>query len=341
MESPVFSTNHSRYCGNMRWTISSDPFLLLSMLIIALWLTGPRASFAQSGPELSDSNEALASTTAPPIITTRFNNVFIVVGENESANAIIGNSAAPFMNSLAKQYASSASYYANTHPSIGNYFELTAGQTITNQDGYTGTVSADNIVRHLIAVRYTWKCYADSIPYAGYLGRNTGLYIKHHNPFSYLTDVVNNKAEAANMVPFTQLPADIKSGALPQYGFIVPNAVDDGHNCPASKPKCSANQRIADFDSWLQANLMPLISDRSFSASGLLVITFDEAHGDSRHGGGQVAWIAVAGVAKPGYVGTSPVDQHQNTLRLMGTSLGLTSLPGAANSGDNMSSYFN
>ena len=32
-------------------------------------------------------------------------------------------------------------YFANTHPSIGNYFMLTTGQLVTNDDAFTGTVA--------------------------------------------------------------------------------------------------------------------------------------------------------------------------------------------------------
>lgn len=55
----------------------------------------------------------------------------------------------PYLNSLAKHYGLATQYFANTHPSIGNYLMLTTGQIITNDDGFTGTVNADNLVRHL------------------------------------------------------------------------------------------------------------------------------------------------------------------------------------------------
>src|SRR5437588_4577744 len=93
--------------------------------------------------------------------------VFIVVEENHAYEQIIGNSAMPFLNSFAAAYSLETDYYGMTHPSIGNYFTLTTGQTITNDDSYTGTVTLDNIVRHLIAAGKTWKEYSESIPYIG------------------------------------------------------------------------------------------------------------------------------------------------------------------------------
>jgi acid phosphatase len=56
----------------------------------------------------------------------------------------------PYLNGLAQKYSLLTQYYANTHPSIGNYFMMTTGQIITNSDGYTGTVTANNIVRSFL-----------------------------------------------------------------------------------------------------------------------------------------------------------------------------------------------
>ena len=62
--------------------------------------------------------------------------VFLVLEENHSYSNVIGNSSMPYLNGLASKYGLATKYYANTHPSIGNYFMLTAGQIITNNDGF-------------------------------------------------------------------------------------------------------------------------------------------------------------------------------------------------------------
>ena len=51
--------------------------------------------------------------------------------ENHSYSSVIGNAAMPYLNRLASQYGLATQYYANTHPSIGNYFMLTTGQMVT------------------------------------------------------------------------------------------------------------------------------------------------------------------------------------------------------------------
>ena len=80
----------------------------------------------------------------------------------------------PYLNSLAQRYGLATQYYANTHPSIGNYFELATGQIITNNDSYSTIVTVDNIVRRLLAAGKTWKSYAEDLPSVGYTGGDVG-----------------------------------------------------------------------------------------------------------------------------------------------------------------------
>ena len=86
--------------------------------------------------------------------------VLVVVEENHSYSSVIGSPSMPYLNSLASKYGLATQYYADTHPSIGNYFMMTAGQIITNNDSLCNTISNDNIVRHLLTAGKTWKSYA-------------------------------------------------------------------------------------------------------------------------------------------------------------------------------------
>src|SRR6266513_6448552 len=83
--------------------------------------------------------------------------VFIVVEEYHSSSSVIGNSSMPYFNSLAKKYGLATQYFANTHPSIGNYFMLASGQIITNNDSFCNTLSQGNVVRHLLTAGKTFK----------------------------------------------------------------------------------------------------------------------------------------------------------------------------------------
>jgi phosphatidylinositol-3-phosphatase len=253
----------------------------------------------------------------------------LVVEENHSYSDVIGNSSMPYLNSLAQQYGLAAQYYADAHPSLPNYFMLTVGMTETNSDGFTGGVSDDNVVRELMKAGKTWKCYAEALPSPGYLGGDDSSYVQDHDPFSYLSDVQNDAAQAANIVPFTQFAGDLANHALPQYSFVVPDIMDDAHN-----------GTLAQADSWLQQNIAPLIADMNFQSSGLLIITFDESEEtDTAHGGGHVPAVIVSSQAKRNYV-SQTFFQHESTLRLTLAASGITNFPGAAASAPSMSEFF-
>jgi len=254
--------------------------------------------------------------------------VFLVVEENHSYSNVIGNSAMPFVNGLASKYGLATQYYADTHPSIGNYLMLTTGKIESNDDGFSGTVSDDNIVRELVKANKTWHSYAENLPSPGYLGGDAYPYLRHHNPFTYFSEVIGT-GQAGNVVPYSQFASDFSSGNLPDFSFIIPNALDDAHD-----------GSLAIADSWLQTNIDPLLKSSAFQSGGVLIILFDESEmTDTAHGGGHVAWIVASANAKPGYQSTN-IYQHESTLRLVLSTLGVSSFPGNAASAPDMGEFF-
>lgn len=259
-----------------------------------------------------------------------FSHVILVVEENHSYSEVIGNSSMPYFNSLASQYGLATQYYANGHPSIPNYLALTTGEMETFDDNFSGTIADDNIVRELVKADKTWKAYEESIPSQGYLGGDSGLYVRRHNPFSFLSDVQNDSAQAANIVDFPQFQTDLANNQLPQYSFIAPDINDDAHN-----------GTLAQADAWLQSNIAPVLSNSSFQNSGLLIITFDESVvSDTNHGGGQVATLIISSQAKKGFQ-SQAFYQHPSVLRLILTSSGVGSFPGMASTAPDMIEFFN
>src|SRR3954462_958208 len=255
-------------------------------------------------------------------------NVVVVVLENQDYTSIIGNPNMPFLNGLANTNGLARQYFANTHPSIGNYFMMTTGQTITNDDAFSGTVSADNIAGELTNAGKTWKVYAENLPSPGYTGGDVYPYLQHHNPFSYFTDVVGT-SQASNIAPLSQLSSDVSANTLPNFLFIVPNAQNDMHDCPAGFATCTLADKSSNTDNWLQTNLTPLLTNSEFQANGFLVITFDESATDNTNGGGLVATVLVGPRVKQAFASDNTY-QHQSLLRTALESLGVTTLPGAA-----------
>src|SRR5712691_10967270 len=183
--------------------------------------------------------------------------VFIVVEENHSYPSVIGpTSPMPYLNSLANHYSLATNYYADTHPSIGNYFMLTTGQILTNNDGQTPSsfpVTADNLVGEILAGGKTWKSYAESLPSVGYLGGDSGQYAVRHNPFPYFTDVQSSPQQQQNLVPSEDpnvgFAHDLANNAFPNFSYIAPNLCNDAHDCPLSTA-----------DTWLRNNIDPLVT---------------------------------------------------------------------------------
>jgi acid phosphatase len=263
--------------------------------------------------------------------------------ENHSFGQVIGNPAMPYLNGLATAHSLAADYFADAHPSIPNYFMLTTGNFETFDDGFTGTISDDNIVRALTGAGKSWKAYIESIPSTGYLGPNSGTYLKRHNPFAYLSDVnaatPQAAAQAAKMVPFSQLSSDLAAGSLPNFVYVLPNSQDDAHDCPGGGTSCTSDQQLAAADAWLKANIDPVITSPKFGNS-VLIITFDESvNTDITNGGGQVMTVLVGPHVKTGFR-SSTMYQHQSLLRLVLQLLNVSDMPGASAVASSMGEFF-
>ncbi len=259
----------------------------------------------------------------------QFGHEVVVFLENRSYEQVIGSSKMPYLNSLVKKYAHTSEFYANTHPSIGNYFMFTTGKIQTNDDRFKGVIKDDNLVRRLNGAGKSWKVYADALPYSGYMGGNTGSYIKRHNPFAYFIDVVDHSSQQSKIVSFAKFSKDLDNGNLPSFSFIVPDACHTAHDCSR-----------ADADKWLKANIDPLVKNKDFMKDGLLVIVFDEGQAsDKRHGGGRIPVVFVGDKVRPEYK-SREFYQHQDLLRTLLEGLGISKFPGASATAERMSDLF-
>ncbi len=268
------------------------------------------------------SQPVISSGTIP-----QTNHVYVVVEENHDYTDAVANM--PYMMSLANQWGLATQFYANTHPSIGNYFFMICGQVITNNDSFSTIVTVDNIIRHINSAGKTWKSYAESIPSQGYLGGDTGQYARKHNTIALLSDVANDPTgQAMNMVPFTQFVTDLANNNLPNFSFIAPNLCNDAHDCS-----------LTTADNWLKTNIDPLVQSAQFKQDGLLIIVFDESASDNTLGGGRITCVLVGPKVKTAFQ-SGITYQFQSLLRTMMEALGLTNFPGAAATAKSMSDFF-
>ena len=326
-------------------------FLIFCLFATAIGCGGGNNQKSASGANPTPTPSASPTPTAtptPPATPTptpapnpfpAVDHVFLIVLENHGFTQVIGSASMPYLNSLAAQHALATNYFANTHPSIGNYFMLTTGAIETNDDAFAGTVSSDNIPRAFAAAGKSWKAYMESLPSAGYTGGDVYPYFKHHDPFVYMTDVLNSAAEEADVDPFVQLASDMSAGVLPNFAFIAPNAEDDAHDCPGGGSTCTDDQKLAAADAWLKNNIDPLINSPAL-ANSVFMITFDEAlDTDVTNGGGQVPMVMVGSHVKSGFRSTT-FYQHQSTLRLILDLLRVSDHPGNSATAPTMQEFF-
>lgn len=241
-----------------------------------------------------------------PQLASKFDAVVIIMEENKPKDAIIGNSAAPYINKLAGTYSQAGNYFAVTNPSLPNYIALTSGTTagITNDcnpPGGSCEANVPNIADRLEQAHKTWKEYAEDMPAPCYAA-NSGSYAVRHNPFVYYPDITGNaKRCGSHVVPFSQLANDLKAtNSMPDYALISPNLCHDMHNCS-----------VAAGDGWLAEQVPSILNASAFAHKKLLlVIAWDE--GDNTNN--NVPAIFAGPAAKQGFV-SAAYYSHYSLLR--------------------------
>jgi hypothetical protein len=293
------------------------------------------ATSTQDPSKSGTASITVQASAPPPPTVPQSHHVVLVMEENQSYSTVVGATTVwPNLNTLIAHGALPTNYYADSHPSIGNYFMLTTGQLLTTDDNSTQVFDVDNIARRMLAAGVTFRVYAEGIT-QGYTGGNTGLYLIRHNPFAMLSDVASNQ-QVANQVlwPFSQFATDLANNALPDFSYIVPDVDDDAHDGTPQQA-----------DTWLQANIVaPLSASSAFQSGGdgLLIVDFDEAADtDTTNGGGRVSPVFEGPNVKAGYTQTSTtLYQHESMLRTLMEALGLPNPPGAAASAPSMTEFF-
>ncbi|HWR35170.1 MAG TPA: alkaline phosphatase family protein [Clostridia bacterium] len=260
----------------------------------------------------------------------------LVVLENQNYRDVVGSPSMPYLNGLIGRGGLATNYFANTHPSIGNYFVMTSGQVATNDEGFMGTLSIQNVAQDLTAAGKSWKIYAQALPSVGYLGPDVYPYVRHHNPFAYFDTVVNDTVQQQNIVEMAQFSSDVSTGNLPDFAMLVPDQQHNAHDCPGGGSNCSMAVRLAAADTLLRSNLQEIIA--AGDPKTLIVITFDEAADDNTNGGGQVATVLIGPRVKSAFRSTT-LYQHESLYRLILEVTGNSSLPPAAASATGMGEF--
>jgi hypothetical protein len=197
--------------------------------------------------------------------------VIFVIFENHSYNQIMGNSAAPYLNSLVSDSATAlfTQSYAMTHPSQPNYLMLFSGsdQGVTNDDVPKNLpFTSPNLGAALLQAGRTFAGYSEDLPSIGFNGKSSGDYARKHNPWVNWQGAETNGIPAALNLPLSSFPSNYDW--LPNVSFVIPNQNHDMHN--GADP-----ERINKADAWLKDHLGGYVRWAQ-SHNSLLIITFDE-----------------------------------------------------------------
>lgn len=190
-----------------------------------------------------------------------YDHIVVVVEENHSGSAIIGNKSAPFLNSLAANGAVMTQSFAVAHPSEPNYLALFAGNTF-GLDSDACPISAGaapNLASELFAAGYTFGGFAEDLPAVGSPVCSAGKYARKHAPWVNFTNV---PATASN--PFASFAAITDGASLPTVSFVIPNLDNDMHD-----------GSVAQADGWLANNISPY-ANWAKANNSLLIVTWDE-----------------------------------------------------------------
>ena len=237
-----------------------------------LWWIGWVGCFA-AGSSIATS--PIAAAQMP-----RYAHILVIVAENKGHDLILGpGTVAPNINRLARQYGLASQFFAEVHPSEGNYIAMLAGDTFGIHDDdafyckpgmrdvWCGKSQRTDYVDHTLTARslmdqlegrgLTWKAYMESLPEAGSLavrwptadkpvaGVPEQLYAAKHNAFVNFRNVQRDPARAGKIVAFNVLYRDLSSGEMPNFAHIVPNQCDDMHGRDAG-PDVPADCRKSD-----------------------------------------------------------------------------------------------
>ena len=219
-----------------------------------------------------------------------FSRVVVVIEENHTADAIIGNKAAPFINALAGGGALMTQSYAVSHPSQPNYLALFAGDTfgVTNDACPLNLGAAPNLASELFSAGYSFGGFSEGLPAVGSPVCGGGGYARKHAPWANFT----------NVPPSASMPMSaFDIGALPTVSFVVPNLADDMHDGSVAAGDAWLSAHLSGYANWAKAN------------NSLLILTWDE---DDDSADNRIPTIFYGAGVKPGVY--SQAISHYNVL---------------------------
>jgi len=288
--------------------LTSKPIVLI-VLFITLVISGacvaaapvatiapPRVTPAALATNISSGATPIATSASP------FGHIYLIVMENSSYADIVGNSNAPYLNSLIANYGLATNYRGVARPSEPNYLALFSGSTQGVADNNNHNLDGQTIADQLEAHGKTWKVFAQNVPLDCATGETAsggedgaGDYARKHEPAISFTAISAVPARCLNITDFTHFDP-----AAADFEFITPNLCNNMHDCST-----------ATGDAFLRKFVPTILDSPAWQQGGLLFITWDESEGTASN---QVATLVISKAAAKGFQSAIAHD-HYSLLR--------------------------
>jgi hypothetical protein len=268
---------------------------------------------------------------------------------------ILGNPAAPFMNSLitpgnpnAAQVSYATAYFnagTGVHPSEPNYVWAEAGSDFGVHTDADPDPSNNNVydVPHLTgqlnAAGIPWKNYQEDVQFAAsaihsasgtsttfinpYYGTGQFNYAVKHNPMAFFPDT-----QLQNVYPLAQLFDDLSNNTVGRYNWITPNQFNDAHSALSGGFTYHGTHFIGDQaaiaqgDNFLSIVVPQIMATPAYQNNGVIVIWWDETEGGDD--ASRTLYEAVISPLAKGNAFASPVVfSHSSDLKTMEEIFGL------------------
>jgi len=251
--------------------MKSRLFLVATVVTVAVILSGGAVSAGKRPAPTSGAAAVSGPCGSMSVASTHYQHVIWVWMENHSYSAIIGASAAPYINSLASECGLATNYHNISHPSLPNYIGATSGLSETAVQAFNSdcspSSSCDTPSGSIFSQATSWRAYEESMP-SNCAGSDSGPYAVRHNPPPYYTTLGGCSSFD---VPYSMFAADLADNSLPAFSFVTPNVIDDMHD-----------GSVAQGDSWLAANLPGIFASSAYKSGTVVVfVTWDEGEGGS------------------------------------------------------------
>ena len=286
-----------------------------AIVAAAAWLAWSATRAPDTGPP-----EADGPVPSPVAGLPTLRHVYVVMLENHSIGDVIGDPAAPYLNSLAARGALATGWYGIARPSQPNYLALFAGETLNVQDNLGHDFEERTIADQLEEHGLSWRVFAENVPPGCFTGGTAsggadgpGTYARKHEPAISFRQISGNPDRCANITDFSHFGPGAAS-----FNLVVPNLCHDMHDCS-----------VAQGDAFLASFIPRIIDAPSWGPDDLLVVTFDEGH----TGNQQISTILISDAVAAGSQSALRHD-HYSLLRTLEASWGLGCLGNACTAND-------